>query len=132
MSHARILDGVIKQVEGTTPGLASGIAYTITVNEPGGGTQDYRGQVPVMRLWPEPLKVDAAKLKGTAVLGMLIDNRVLWFFPEPPLVAPCGGTPTPPPNPEPPPGGVFLPPSQGGGQAQGGGASGVPGGSGEQ
>ena len=61
------------------------------------GTVLIRGQVPSVRLWPSGQYLDADKLLGTHVIGVMLGNVVRWVFYEPPLVEECSTAPAPAP-----------------------------------
>lgn len=54
-------------------------------------------QVPSVRLWPAGQYLDADKLRGTHVVGVMLGDRIRWIFYEPALVEEC--SPPAPPSP---------------------------------
>jgi hypothetical protein len=88
MNDPRIILGVITAVNGTTPGPASGITYTIVVSDPAtAGTFPMEGQVPYSR-WPDELDI-VALVPGVPVLGAAIGGEITWHFWEQPAFADC-------------------------------------------
>lgn len=65
---------VIKSAQGTTPGPADAISYTLLVNKPGGGTVEMAGVKPSNQR-PTAADIDAAK-PGTVGLGAIIGGNL--------------------------------------------------------
>ena len=88
MNDPRIILGVITAVNGTTPGPASGITYTIMVSDPAtAGTFPMEGQVPYSR-WPDELDI-VALTPGVPVIGAALGGEITWHFWEQPAFADC-------------------------------------------
>lgn len=60
MAIATPIPGVIVSVQGTNPGPASGISYTVTVNLPNGSTATYSGVKPHNYRHPDTIDTVAA------------------------------------------------------------------------
>lgn len=94
MADPRLILGKIIAVQGTSPGRASTISYTIAVHDPNTeGVFTLEGQRPVKRL-PDTIDVEAF-IVGDIVVGSVEANRVRWHFQELPAFADCP-TLTPP------------------------------------
>lgn len=88
MNDPRIILGIITAVNGTSPGPASGITYTIVVSDPAtAGAFPMEGQVPYSR-WPDELDI-VALAPGVPVLGAAIGGEITWHFWEQPAFADC-------------------------------------------
>lgn len=79
--------GVIASIQGTNPGPASGISYTIDVHKPGGGTVRVTGAVPMNDRF-ESIDIRAAK-PGTFVLGVLSNANYYFQIIELPAEGGC-------------------------------------------
>ena len=60
MASATPIPGVIDSVQGTNPGRASGITYTVTVNLPNGSTATFSGVKPHNQRYPDTIDTRAA------------------------------------------------------------------------
>jgi hypothetical protein len=88
MNDPRLILGIITAVNGTTPGPASGITYTIMVSDPAtAGTFPMEGQTPYSR-WPDELDI-VALVPGVPVLGAALGGEITWHFWEQPAFADC-------------------------------------------
>jgi len=88
MPDPRQIIGRIVAVQGTTPGPASGITYTIAMQDSGNeGVLTLVQQVPAVR-WPDELNIRALPV-GTLVNGCMAQNRVVWWFWEMPDFGEC-------------------------------------------
>jgi hypothetical protein len=88
MNDPRLILGIITAVNGTTPGPASGITYTIMVSDPAtAGTFPMEGQTPYSR-WPDELDI-VALTPGVPVLGAALGGEITWHFWEQPAFADC-------------------------------------------
>jgi hypothetical protein len=88
MADPRLILGRIVSVEGTTPGPASGITYTIAVHDPQvEGIFRLERQKPVQR-WPDALDIVALR-PGQLVIGAVAANAVQWHFHEYPAFRDC-------------------------------------------
>ena len=94
MADPRLILGKIIAVQGTSPGRASTISYTIAVHDPNtDGVFTLEKQRPVKRL-PDTIDIEAFVV-GDIVVGSVEANRVRWHFQELPAFADCP-TLTPP------------------------------------
>ncbi len=81
MPDPRPIIGRVVAVQGTTPGPAGGISYTIDVQDSGGdGVFRLEDQVPQFR-WPDAIDTVALAV-GSLVNGCMAQNRVVWWFIE--------------------------------------------------
>ena len=81
--------GVVISVQGTTPGPAEGITYTIGVNGHE-GLETHEGIFPENWRWPSNVCwTDGEKMIGTVVHCYLIAGKLVSYFIEPPLVEEC-------------------------------------------
>lgn len=88
MADPRLILGRIVNVQGTTPGPAGGIAYTIAVHDPAvDGVYRLELQRPLRR-WPDDIDIVACEV-GEIVIGTVSANRVQWHFHEYPDFAAC-------------------------------------------
>lgn len=88
MADPRLILGRIVTINGTTPGPASGISYTIAVHDPATeGVYRLERQAPLKR-WPDDIDVEACEV-GSMVIGTVSANRVQWHFHEYPAFAEC-------------------------------------------
>jgi len=88
MADPRLILGRIVNVQGTTPGPAGGIAYTIAVHDPAvDGVYRLELQRPLRR-WPDDIDIVACEV-GEIVIGTVSSNRVQWHFHEYPDFAAC-------------------------------------------
>lgn len=88
MADPRLILGRIQTVNGTSPGPASGITYTIGVHDPNvEGVYTLENQAPMQR-WPNELDITAVSV-GTIVIGTAEANRIRWHFLEMPAFADC-------------------------------------------
>lgn len=72
--------GVIKSVQGTSPGPASGITYTVSINKPGGGVVDLAGVKP-SNARPTAADINAADV-GTIVSGWIVGGNAYFTIIE--------------------------------------------------
>jgi hypothetical protein len=94
MADPRLILGRIAAVNGTSPGRASSISYTIAVHDPNvEGIFTLERQAPAKRL-PDEIDIQAYNV-GDIVIGSIEANRVRWHFVELPAFADCP-TLTPP------------------------------------
>ncbi len=99
-STAQYVEGKITGIEGQVP-LADGslgyttdsVRYTIDVSINGALTT-FKNQTPQVRLWGPLQVLDALRLKGCSVPGVIIGNDLRWHFYEPPALASCGAAPS--------------------------------------
>lgn len=88
MADPRLIIGRIVSVEGTSPGPATFISYTIAVHDPAvEGIFRLEGQRPIQR-WPDLLDTVALPV-GMLVIGAIEANVVRWHFMELPAFADC-------------------------------------------
>ena len=52
----------------------------------------YSNQRPQIRLWYGDIEIDADKLRGCGVVGVMVSRKVHWHFVEPPALGGCGTT----------------------------------------
>ena len=98
-STAQYVEGKITEVDGQVP-LADGslgyttdsVRYTIDVSINGALTT-FKNQTPQVRLWGPLQVLDALRLKGCSVPGVIVGNDLRWHFYEPPALASCGAAP---------------------------------------
>lgn len=98
-STAQYVEGKITEVDGQVP-LADGslgyttdsVRYTIDVSI-NGAILTFKNQTPQVRLWGPLQVLDALRLKGCSVPGVIIGNDLRWHFYEPPALASCGAAP---------------------------------------
>ena len=85
--------GLVKSVQGTTPGPAP--TYTIQVHEPGRRVPQSIPGVRPQTFWWEGLAAavdeDAARMVNKVVTCYYMDRRLIADFVPPPLVGPCTG-----------------------------------------
>ena len=108
MADPRLILGRIAAVNGTSPGRASSISYTIAVHDPNvEGIFTLERQAPAKRL-PDEIDIQAYSI-GDIVVGSIEANRVRWHFVELPAFGPCPTVPAPQPviSPEDP---LVIPP----------------------
>lgn len=108
MADPRLILGRIVSVQGTSPGRASSISYTIAVHDPNvEGIFTLERQAPAKRL-PDEIDIQAYNV-GDIVIGSIETNRVRWHFVELPAFGPCPTGPAPQPiiSPEDP---LIIPP----------------------
>lgn len=108
MADPRLILGRIAAVNGTSPGRASSISYTIAVHDPNvEGIFNLEQQAPAKRL-PDEIDIQAYNI-GDIVVGSIEANRVRWHFVELPAFGPCPTVPAPQPvtSPEDP---LVIPP----------------------
>ena len=99
ISTAQYVEGKITEVDGQVP-LADGslgyttdsVRYTIDVSINGALTT-FKNQTPQVRLWGPLQVLDALRLKGCSVPGVIMGNDLRWHFYEPPSLASCGAAP---------------------------------------
>jgi len=72
--------GVIKSVQGASPGPASAISYTVSVNKPGGGVFDLAGVKP-SNARPTAADINAAGV-GTVVSGWIVGGSAYFTIIE--------------------------------------------------
>ena len=72
--------GIVVSVQGTNPGAASGITYTIDVNMPD-GVMRFTGVKPAWNRPPDTIDTKAAPV-NTAILVSLVAGVVQAFIPE--------------------------------------------------
>ena len=109
MADPRLILGRIAAVNGTSPGRASSISYTIAVHDPNvEGIFTLERQAPAKRL-PDEIDIQAYSI-GDIVVGSIEANRVRWHFVELPAFGPCPTVPAPQPviSPEDP---LVIPPT---------------------
>ena len=88
MTDPRLILGRIVGVNGTTPGPASGISYTIKCHDPNvEGPYSLSNQKPIRR-WPDTLDTVAFAV-GSMVQGIVDANVVQWHSMEMPDFAEC-------------------------------------------
>ena len=88
MQDPRPIIGRVVSVQGTTPGPASGIAYTIACHDANvDGVYRLEGQKPIRR-WPDTLDT-VAWYVGSLVQGIVDANVVTWHTLELPDFADC-------------------------------------------
>lgn len=80
ISSDGIFHGSIVSVQGTNPGPASGISYTIDVNHDGGVVR-YAGVKPAWNRPPDTFDTKAAPT-GSAVLVAFVAGYIQAFIPE--------------------------------------------------
>lgn len=91
MADPRLILGRIVEIQGKTPGPASGITYTIAVHDTNvEGIYRLERQVPVQR-WPDEIDVVALR-HGQLVIGAVAGNVVQWHFHEYPDFGACEST----------------------------------------
>jgi hypothetical protein len=98
MNEQRFIRGTILSAQGTYPGPASGITYTIRADLPEGPVT-LTGQAPNAWRWPDELDIDPEPMlqnKRRRVLGVLMGQwdtgraaDIEWLFIEPPAFGPC-------------------------------------------
>lgn len=66
--------GTIAGINGTNPGPATGISYTVNINKPGGGVMTFNNVKPV-NARPTAADIDAAQV-GTFVSGWIISGSL--------------------------------------------------------
>lgn len=89
MADPRLILGRIVDVQGQSPGPASGITYTIAVHDTNvDGIYRLERQTPVQR-WPDQIDVVALR-RGQLVIGAVAANVVQWHFHEYPAFRECG------------------------------------------
>jgi hypothetical protein len=54
----------------------------------------YPMQRPQIRLWYGDIEIDADKLRGCGVVGVMVSRKIHWHFVEPPALGGCGSTST--------------------------------------
>lgn len=92
MADPRLILGRIVEVQGQSPGPASGITYTIAVHDTNvEGIYRLERQTPVQR-WPDQIDVVALR-RGQLVIGAVAANVVQWHFHEYPAFRECGPDP---------------------------------------
>lgn len=91
MSQTEYIGGVVMSVQGTTPGPASGISYTVGINL-ASGVRIVDGVKPHGNRWPDALDIDGAAMVNQPIGGEVVGGRVLWKFFEPPVLRTCDGT----------------------------------------
>ena len=80
--HNAIVVGRIVSAQGTTPGPASGITYTIEWTDPGAGVVRLTGQKPAIPRYPGEVDVTAYPA-GAFVFGVLSNGQyIAWLFTE--------------------------------------------------
>lgn len=100
MADPRLIMGKIVQVNGTSPGPASVISYTIAVHDSNvDGVYTLERQRPIKRL-PDTIDIEAFVV-GDIVVGSVEANRVRWHFQELPAFADCPTVVPPAPRPSP-------------------------------
>ena len=88
MQDPRPIIGRIVSVQGTTPGPASGLSYTIACHDANvDGVYRLSGQRPIRR-WPDTLDTVAWAV-GSLVQGIVDANIVTWHTMEMPDFGPC-------------------------------------------
>jgi len=104
-SEAKYVEGKIVAIDGRIP-LADGtlgyttdsVRYQIAVSI-GGRIAYFKQQIPQIRLWGPLQVLDADRLLGASVPGVMIGNELRWHFYEPPAFATCGAAPGTPGQP---------------------------------
>lgn len=69
---------------------AETVSYDIDVAIPAQGIVQMKRQLPQTRLFVGSIELDAARLIGCSILGVLVLNKVRWEFVEPPALSACG------------------------------------------
>lgn len=82
------MTGVIVSVQGTTPGPASGITYTVKVNLPNGSTAEYAGVKPHNTRYPDSIDTVAAS-NGTAFFVFSVGGIFQYQIIELPATTGC-------------------------------------------
>lgn len=97
----RFFVGLIVEVKGQNAEgfyTTESVRYDIKAAFPdAAGLVMIRDQVPSVRLWPSNQYLDAGKLKGTNVVGVMLGDLIRWIFYEPALVEECAPPPAPSP-----------------------------------
>lgn len=75
--------------------LSGTVRYTIDTTIPGRGVVTFPNQLPEVRTWPDDHAIDAGRLLGSRVFGVMIARELWWTFYEPPSLAGCATKPTP-------------------------------------
>lgn len=81
--------------------LSGTVRYTIDTTIPGRGVVTFPNQLPEVRMWPDDQTIDADRLLGSAVFGVMIAREIRWHFYEPPSTSGCVTTPGRPAVPTP-------------------------------
>lgn len=76
-----IIPAIIDSVQGTNPGPASGISYTVKMSFPSGTVAVVSGVKPHNWRWPNTLDTQAAT-PGTAVLAYDVGGQMQFFICE--------------------------------------------------
>lgn len=103
--NVKPINGVVRAWSGPPQPRAGEATYTIAATLPSGATT-MSGQRTGLSIWPDSIEIDAQRLVGKSVPGLLVaDYTLVWLFIEPPVVVECGDViePPPPPAPLPPP-----------------------------
>ncbi len=69
---------------------AETVSYDVDVAIPQQGIVRMRRQLPQTRLFVGAIELDAARLVGNSILGVLVMNKIRWEFVEPPALSACG------------------------------------------
>lgn len=84
-----VIHGVVESVQGTNPGPASGITYTVLVNMPDRSESvRFAGVVPHNTRYPDDMDIRAAT-PGSVVSGVLIHGELQLTIIEIPDFAEC-------------------------------------------
>jgi len=86
------VDGQVPLADGTFGYTTDSVRYTIAASIDG-AIAVFKGQTPQVRLWGPLQVLDALRLKGCSVPGVIIGNDLRWHFYEPPSLASCGLAP---------------------------------------
>jgi uncharacterized membrane protein YgcG len=98
LASIRYIVGLIESASVSEPANASGIAYTISYIDEGGGIVQAQNQAPS---YPRYADFDATTQTGCyvnpfpagqVVIGLMLDSRLYWLFNELPAIAGCGTT----------------------------------------
>lgn len=73
--------------------LSGTVRYTIDTTIPGRGVVTFPNQLPEVRTWPDDHAIDAGRLLGSRVFGVMIARELWWTFYEHPSLAGCATTP---------------------------------------
>ncbi len=95
----KVVAGKIVQIHGIRNDAgfytADSVSYDIAARLPDKqNVVTFRRQLPQIRLWAGDMEINADKLNGVGVVGVLMANRVQWHFVEPPALGACSTAPT--------------------------------------
>lgn len=99
VSDAQYVEGKIVAVDGRIPLADGSLGYTTASVQYqiaatiGGRIAYFKQQTPQIRLWGPLQVLDADRLLGASVPGVMIGNELRWHFYEPPAFATCGAAP---------------------------------------